>query len=83
MSDLLYPGASKLEGRTIREIVAVAMDAPAKAKSGHSGTAMALAPLGVMLWARILRGATGIDSSSVAVMRQSCSTHWRTNSVTP
>jgi transketolase len=31
------------------------MDAPAKAKSGHSGTAMALAPLGVMLWNRIMR----------------------------
>jgi transketolase len=55
MADDLYPGASVLEGRTIREIVAVAMDAPAKAKSGHSGTAMALAPLGVMLWARIMR----------------------------
>jgi transketolase len=55
MSDDLYPGASTLEGRTIREIVAVAMDAPAKAKSGHSGTAMALAPLGVMLWARVMR----------------------------
>ncbi|MFY9783985.1 MAG: transketolase [Acidimicrobiales bacterium] len=55
MTDLLYPGASELEGRVIREIVAVAMDAPAKANSGHSGTAMALAPLGVMLWARIMR----------------------------
>ncbi|HEY5265434.1 MAG TPA: transketolase [Acidimicrobiales bacterium] len=55
MVDSLYPGASDLEGRTIREIVAVAMDAPAKAKSGHSGTAMALAPLAVMLWARIMR----------------------------
>lgn len=55
MADHLYPGASILEGRTIREIVAVAMDAPAKAKSGHSGTAMALAPLGVMLWARVMR----------------------------
>jgi transketolase len=55
MVDTLYPGANDLEGRTIREIVAVAMDAPAKAKSGHSGTAMALAPLGVMLWSRIMR----------------------------
>ena len=55
MTDDLYPGASNLEGRTIREIVAVAMDAPAKAKSGHQGTAMALAPLGVMLWARVMR----------------------------
>src|SRR5271154_3340708 len=55
MTDTLYPGASDLEGRVIREVVAVAMDAPAKANSGHSGTAMALAPLGVMLWSRILR----------------------------
>lgn len=55
MADNLYPGASELEGRTIRQIAALAMDAPAKAKSGHSGTAMALAPLGVMLWARIMK----------------------------
>ena len=55
MTDTLYPGATELEGRVIREVVAVAMDAPAKANSGHSGTAMALAPLGVMLWARVLR----------------------------
>ncbi len=55
MADTLYPGASPLEGRAIRQIAAVAMDAPARAKSGHSGTAMALAPLGVMLWSRVLR----------------------------
>jgi transketolase len=53
--DQLFPGASELEGRAIREISAWAMDAPAAAKSGHSGTAMALAPLGVMLFSRILR----------------------------
>ena len=55
MVDALFPGASELEGRAIREIAALAMDAPAAAKSGHSGTAMALAPLGVMLYSRILR----------------------------
>jgi transketolase len=55
MVDQLFPGASELEGRAIREISALAMDAPAAAKSGHSGTAMALAPLGVMLFSRILR----------------------------
>jgi transketolase len=55
MVDTLYPGASELEGRAIREIAAFAMDAPAKANSGHSGTAMALAPLAVMLWARVMR----------------------------
>ena len=51
----LYSGATDLELQAIREIVAVAMDAPAKAKSGHSGTAMALAPLGVALFSRVMR----------------------------
>ncbi|MGA7834977.1 MAG: transketolase [Acidimicrobiales bacterium] len=55
MTDSLYPGASDLEGRAIRQVVTLAMDAPAKAKSGHTGTAMALAPLGVMLWGRVMR----------------------------
>jgi transketolase len=55
MVDDLFHGASELEGRAIREISALAMDAPAAAKSGHSGTAMALAPLGVMLFSRVLR----------------------------
>ena len=51
----LYVGATELEDRAIRQIVALAMDAPAKARSGHSGTAMALAPLGVTLFSRVLR----------------------------
>jgi transketolase len=55
VADALFPGATELEGRAIREISALAMDGPAAAKSGHSGTAMALAPLGVMLFSRILR----------------------------
>ena len=55
MADELYRGASELEGRAIREVAAIAMDAPAAARSGHSGTAMALAPLGVMLFSRVLR----------------------------
>jgi transketolase len=55
MADDIYTGASLDEGRAIREIVAVAMDAPAAANSGHSGTAMALAPLGVTLFGRVLR----------------------------
>ena len=49
MTDNMFLGATELEGKVIREIAAVAMDAPAAAKSGHSGTAMALAPLGVTL----------------------------------
>ncbi|HUZ41722.1 MAG TPA: transketolase [Acidimicrobiales bacterium] len=55
MTDSLFPGATELEGQAIREISAVAMDAPAAANSGHSGTAMALAPLGVTLWGRVMR----------------------------
>ena len=55
MTDELFLGASELEGRTIRNIAAVAMDAPAAAKSGHSGTAMALAPLATMLFSRVAR----------------------------
>jgi transketolase len=55
MADTLFAGASDLEGRVIRQVSSIALDAPAAANSGHSGTAMALAPLGVMLWSRILR----------------------------
>ncbi|MEY4607176.1 MAG: transketolase, partial [Actinomycetota bacterium] len=33
----------------------IAMDAPLKAKSGHQGTAMALAPLAHVLYSRIMR----------------------------
>ena len=55
MNDELFPGASDLEGRTIRNIAALAMDAPAAANSGHSGTAMALAPLATMLFSRVAR----------------------------
>ncbi len=55
MTDDLYAGATDLEGRAIREIVALALDGPARAQSGHSGTAMALAPLGVTLFSRLLR----------------------------
>ncbi|MEY3366495.1 MAG: transketolase, partial [Actinomycetota bacterium] len=31
------------------------MDAPLKAKSGHQGTAMSLAPLGHVLYSRVMR----------------------------
>ena len=55
MTDQFYNGATTREGQAIRQIVGLAMDAPAAAKSGHSGTAMALAPLGVLLFSRILK----------------------------
>jgi transketolase len=43
-----------IEQRAIDVIRGLAMDAPHKAKSGHQGTAMALAPLAHVLWTRIM-----------------------------
>jgi len=39
----------------INVIRGLAMDAPEAANSGHSGTAMALAPLAHVLWTRVMR----------------------------
>jgi transketolase len=44
-----------LEQRAISVVRGLAMDAPHAARSGHQGTAMALAPLAHVLWTRILR----------------------------
>jgi len=44
-----------LEELGINVIRGLAMDAPAKAASGHSGTAMALAPLAHVLFTRLMR----------------------------
>jgi len=44
-----------LETRAINTIRGLAMDAPHAARSGHQGTAMALAPLAHVLWTRIMR----------------------------
>lgn len=46
---------SDLQQRTIDVIKGFAMDAPHRAKSGHPGTAMALAGLAYTLWTRIMR----------------------------
>ena len=43
------------EQQSIALIRGLAMDAPLRAKSGHQGTAMALAPLAHVLYARIMR----------------------------
>lgn len=43
-----------LEQRGIAVIRGLAMDAPHAARSGHQGTAMALAPLAHVLWSRIM-----------------------------
>src|ERR1700735_4070922 len=43
-----------LEQRGINVIRGLAMDAPQRANSGHPGTAMALAPLAHVLWARVM-----------------------------
>ena len=52
----ITPTAStELETLAINVIRGLAMDAPAKASSGHQGTAMSLAPLAHVLWTRIMR----------------------------
>ena len=48
-----FPAA--LEAPGISVIRGLAMDAPHQARSGHQGTAMAMAPLAHVLWTRILR----------------------------
>ncbi len=45
----------ELDAQAIDIIRGLAMDAPLAAKSGHQGTAMALAPLGHVLFSRIMR----------------------------
>jgi transketolase len=44
-----------LERRAIDVVRGLAMDAPHRARSGHQGTAMALAPLGHALFTRVLK----------------------------
>ena len=44
-----------LDADAIKIVRGLAMDAPLAAKSGHQGTALALAPLGHVLYSRILR----------------------------
>ena len=44
-----------LEQQAIDVIRGLAMDAPHAARSGHQGTAMALAPLAHVLWTRVMR----------------------------
>jgi transketolase len=45
----------ELEQRAINVVRGLAMDAPHAARSGHQGTAMALAPLAHVLWTRVMR----------------------------
>ncbi len=47
--------AAKLELLSINTIRTLSMDAVQKAKSGHPGTPMALAPVAFVLWDRYLR----------------------------
>ncbi len=46
---------AELEQRAIDVVRGLALDGPDAARSGHQGTAMALAPLAHVLWTRILR----------------------------
>lgn len=45
----------EIDRAAVSLIRGLAMDAPLAAKSGHQGTAMALAPLGYVLYSRVLR----------------------------
>ncbi|MDP6964875.1 MAG: transketolase [Acidimicrobiales bacterium] len=45
---------SEIDHRSIAVVKGLAMDAPHAAKSGHQGTAMALAPLAHVLWTRVM-----------------------------
>ena len=47
--------APELEQRAINVVRGLAMDAPHAARSGHQGTAMALAPLAYVLWTRVMK----------------------------
>ena len=52
-----------LDQRAIDVVRGLAMDAPNAARSGHQGTAMALAPLAHVLWTRVMtlrRGGPGL-----------------------
>ena len=73
----------------INVIRGLAMDAPETANSGHSGTAMALAPLAHVLWTRIMRhdpptrtGPTATGSSSPPATPRSCSIRCSTSPAT-
>ena len=52
MTERLSP---EIDRQAINIIRGLAMDAPLRAKSGHQGTAMALAPLAHVLYSRVLR----------------------------
>ncbi len=52
---MAQPPADDVEQLGINVIRGLAMDAPEAAKSGHSGTAMALAPLAHVLWTKVMR----------------------------
>ena len=56
MAALAYDDPSATwEDKAVAVVRGLALDGPAAAKNGHSGTAMALAPLGVALFSRVLR----------------------------
>ena len=54
-TDPLEKNDRSIDELTINTIRTLAIDAVEKAKSGHPGTPMALAPVGYTLWTRFLR----------------------------
>ncbi len=55
MTTTSTPLSPDLQNQAIAMIRGFAMDAPLHAKSGHQGTAMALAPLAYLLYTKHLR----------------------------
>ena len=55
MSELSGTELAELEERAVNVVRGLSMDAPQRAKSGHPGTAMALAPLAHVLFGRVMK----------------------------
>jgi transketolase len=55
MMEVAMPSQSELDALCVNTIRTLSIDAVQKAKSGHPGTPMALAPLVYTLWNRVMR----------------------------
>src|SRR5918993_1603404 len=55
VSDSMASLSAEQDRQAVDVVRAFAMDAPLKAKSGHQGTAMALAPLAHVLYSRVMK----------------------------
>ena len=55
MSQTVIKSSESIDAKCVNTIRALSLDCVEKAKSGHQGTAMALAPLAHVLYTRVLR----------------------------